>query len=155
MILKIPDTFAPVIFWLKTFLMLQDKSHNKINDDGRAEREKGKINKIHPDVCCLDAELFAPPLANTEGFLLEPIYDFSYHFYKYRKFVRSMFLYTEALSKNSATLQRRQAFFEQSISYNSVCAWLSSALEAFLPNAVNRLVFLLASSSSALSSLMA
>lgn len=153
--LKIPDAFAPVVFGLKAFLMLQDKSHNEINDDGRAESEKGEVNKIHPDMGCLDTELFAPPLANTESFLLEPIYNFTYHFHKYRKFVRCMFLYREALSKNSATLQRRHDFFEQSTSYNWVCAWLSSALEAFLPSPVNRLVFLFASASNALSRFIA
>lgn len=103
--LKIPDTSAPVIFRLKAFLMLQDKSHDEINDDGGTEGKKREVNKIHADMCCLDAELFAPPLTNTEGFLLEPIYYFTYHFHKYRKFVRCMFLYREALSKNSATLQ--------------------------------------------------
>lgn len=92
MILKIPDTFAPVIFRLKAFLMLQDESHNEVNDNRRAEREKRKVNKIHPDMRCLDSELFAPPLTNTEGFLFEPIYNFTYHFYKYRKFVRCLFL---------------------------------------------------------------
>lgn len=117
---KIPDALAPVIFRFKAFLVFQDKSHNEVNDDGRAECEKRQVNKIHPDVRCLDAELFAPPLTNAEGLLLKPVYNFTYHFYKYRKFVRCLFFYREALSKNSATWQRRQAFFEQKTSYNSV-----------------------------------
>ena len=155
MILKIPDAFAPVIFRLKAFLMFQDESHNEINDDRRAEGKKREVNKIHPDVRCLDAKLFAPPLTNTEGLLFKPVYNFTYHFYKYRKFVCCLFFYREALSKNSATLQRRQAFFEQKLSYSSVWAWLSSALEAFLPRPANTFVFLLASASSAPSSPMA
>lgn len=135
--------------------MFQDKSHNEVNDDGRAEGKKREVNKIHADMGCLDAEFFAPPFANTEGLLFEPIYNFTDHFYKYRKFVRCLFFYREALSKNSATLQRRQAFFEQKTSYSSVCAWLSSALAAFRPSPLNTLVFLLASASNALSSSMA
>lgn len=135
--------------------MFQDESHNKINDDGRAEGKKGQVNKVHADVRGLNAEFFAPPFANAEGFLFEPIYNFTYHFYKYRKFVCSCYTYTEALSKNSATLQRRQAFFEQSASYSSVCAWLSSAFVAFLPRSVNKFVFLLTSASNSVNRSMA
>ena len=135
--------------------MFQDKSHNEINNDRGAEGKKREVDKIHPDVCCLDAEFFAPPFTNTEGLLFEPVYNFAYHFYKYKKFVRCLFFYREALSKNSATLQRRQAFFEQRTSYSSVCAWLSSALAAFLPSPANTLVFLLASASNTLSSSIA
>lgn len=105
MILKIPDTPAPVIFWLKAFLMFQDEGHDEVDNDRGAEGKKREVNKVHPDMRCLDSELFAPPFTNTEGFLFEPIYNFTYHFYKYRKFVRCLFLYREALSKNSATLQ--------------------------------------------------
>lgn len=100
--------------------MLQDKSHNEIHDNRRPKGEKRQINKIHPDVCCLNAEFFAPPFANTKSLLLEPVYNFIDHFYKYRKFVCSCFFYRDALSKNSATVQRRQPFFEQSESYSSV-----------------------------------
>lgn len=94
--------------------MLQNKGHNEIHDNGRPKRKKRQINKIHTDVRCLYAEFFAPPFTNAKCLLLEPVYNFIDHFYKYRKFVYSRFFYTEALSKNSATAQRRQPFFEQS-----------------------------------------
>jgi hypothetical protein len=40
LVLKIPNASAPVIPGLKTFLVLQDKSHNEINNDRGTEGKK-------------------------------------------------------------------------------------------------------------------
>jgi hypothetical protein len=79
-ILQIPHTALPELFPdLEEFLVLEDKSHDEIDNNGRAEGEKREVDKIHAHIGGFDAELFAPPLANPEGLLLEPHAYARYH----------------------------------------------------------------------------
>jgi len=59
--------------------MLKHKSHDKINNDGRTESEKRKINEIHPDSGGFNTQLFAPPRANSESLRFKPIANVVYH----------------------------------------------------------------------------
>ena len=59
--------------------MLQNKSHNEIDDNWTAKCKKGKINEVHAYVGGIDAQFFTPPLANTKSLLLEPSCDLFYH----------------------------------------------------------------------------
>jgi hypothetical protein len=52
--------------------VLKDKSHDKVNNDRAAEREKREINKVHSYGRGADAKFFAPPFANPEGPVLKP-----------------------------------------------------------------------------------
>jgi hypothetical protein len=60
--------------------VFKDESHDKINDDGRAECEERQIDKIHPDMGCPDPQFFSPPFTNTKGLLLKPISYLIDHF---------------------------------------------------------------------------
>ena len=71
--LKIPDRSPFFIFGrLEIIFVLQNKSHDEIHDDRRTESEKGKVNEIHPDLSCADAEFFSPPLTNAKSLVFEP-----------------------------------------------------------------------------------
>lgn len=74
-LLKIPDTRPAQTLRLEVFFVLEDERHDEIHDHRRAYREKGEVNKIHPDACRTDAELAAPPVTNAECALLKPRYD--------------------------------------------------------------------------------
>lgn len=65
--------------------MLKNEGHDKINNDRASEREKRKIDEVHPDVGGLDPQFFSPPFTNPEGLLFEPGYNAVYHITNIKK----------------------------------------------------------------------
>ena len=73
--LQIPNPCAAVAFGFEIILVFENERHDEIHDHGRAHREKGEINKIHPDSCWANSEFLSPPVANAKCALFKPIYD--------------------------------------------------------------------------------
>lgn len=85
--LNIPNTWAAAKpAGQKKILILKNESHEKIQNDGRTQGKKRKINKIHPDLGTAYAELFAKPTAYTKSMALKPILNFTYHITKLGKY---------------------------------------------------------------------
>ena len=60
-LLKIPDRRPFVFLGFEIIFVFKKKCHHEINNDGGAESEKGKINKVHTDGSGFNAHFFAHP----------------------------------------------------------------------------------------------
>jgi len=62
-------------------LHFEPKRHDKIKDNRRAERQKGRIDKVKPDAAGGDIHLLAQPTADPERLLFHEVSDFIHTHY--------------------------------------------------------------------------
>lgn len=58
---------------MQIFLDIQPEGHKEINDKGRSKRDKGQVDKIHPDRGGTDAHPLPYLLANPESGFFEEV----------------------------------------------------------------------------------
>jgi hypothetical protein len=63
------------------FFILFKKGENKVNNDRRAKRKKGKVDKIEPYSGAFNAYQIAYGITNTKGLLLKPGDYYGYYFF--------------------------------------------------------------------------
>ena len=67
-----------IVLWFD-ILSYQKGEDNKVDDNRRTKCKKWQIDKIHTNMSSTNSEFFAPPFANSKGFLFKPISNFINH----------------------------------------------------------------------------